>query len=152
MTVILGYPHRLGALVDEHAEALEADLLRHYGVDLLDWHRGTLSSRRLRVLTEHLPADSSFARAVHGEQADWTVTDHLLAAVVDHLAVANWMFATVNRDEDTDPAPYPEPLPRPGDDSGRLAPAADAPVTGLTVAGEDRSATASEIVAFLGSP
>jgi hypothetical protein len=128
--------------VDEHAEALEADLLRHYGVDLLDWHRGRLSSRRLRVLTEHLPPDSSYARAVHGEQADWTVTDHLLAAVVDHLAVANWMFATVNRDEDAEPAEYPEPLPRPGDGSA----------TGPAGGGEERSATAAEIVAFLGSP
>ncbi|MDO0931918.1 hypothetical protein QQY66_09555 [Streptomyces sp. DG2A-72] len=123
-------------------------MLRHYGVDLLDWHRGHLSSRRLRVLTEHLPADSSFARAVHGEQADWTVTDHLLAAVVDHLAVANWMFATANRDEDTEPAPYPEPVPRPGGPDS----AAGASAAGLSAAGEERSATAAEIVAFLGSP
>ncbi|MEU0027678.1 hypothetical protein [Streptomyces sp. NPDC006335] len=120
-------------------------MLRHYGVDLLDWHRGRLSSRRLRVLVEHLPADSSFARAVHGEQADWTVTDHLLAAVVDHLAVANWMFATVNRDEDTEPAEYPEPVPRP---SGAKAEAVKAPRT----LGEERSATPAEIVAFLSSP
>jgi hypothetical protein len=73
---------------------------------------------------------------------DWTVTDHLLAAVIDQLAVANWMFATVNRDEDTEPAPYPEPLPRPGDGSA----------AGPAGGGEERSATAAEIVAFLGSP
>ncbi|WP_280854241.1 hypothetical protein [Streptomyces sp. SAI-041] len=132
--------------MEEHAEALEADLLRHYGVDLLDWHRGRLSSRRLRVLVEHLPADSSFARAVHGEQADWTVTDHLLAAVVDHLAVANWMFATVNRDEDTEPAEYPEAVPRPGG-GPRGAGAADVPVVG-----DESAATPAEIVAFLSSP
>nr|WP_258319119.1 DUF5361 domain-containing protein [Streptomyces griseorubiginosus] len=120
-------------------------MLRHYGVDLLDWHRGRLSSRRLRVLVEHLPSDSSFARAVHGEQAEWTVTDHLLAAVVDHLAVANWMFATVHRDEDTEPAEYPEAVPRP---SGARTAAAQSP----QAVREDRSATPAEIVAFLSSP
>lgn len=124
--------------MEEHAEAIEADLLRHYGVDLLDWYRGQLSSRRLRVLVEHLPAGSSFARAVNGEAADWGLTEHLLAAVVDQLSVANWMFATVNRDEDAEPLPYPEPLARPG----------------LERAPEPESdaATPAEITAFFGSP
>nr|WP_234439054.1 DUF5361 domain-containing protein [Streptomyces sp. NRRL B-3229] len=127
-------------------------MLRHYGVDLLDWHRGRLSSRRLRVLVEHLPSDSSFARAVHGEQAEWTVTDHLLAAVVDHLAVANWMFATVHRDEDTEPAEYPEAVPRPGGGSAPTPVSATAPGGDLTFTGEERGATPVEIVAFLSSP
>ncbi|GAA2395839.1 hypothetical protein GCM10010420_21730 [Streptomyces glaucosporus] len=105
-------------LVDEHAEALESDLLRHYGVDLLDWHRGRLSSRRLAVLLRHLPRDSALARELHGEAADWSVTDHLLATVVDQLAESNWMFATVNRDEDSDPLDHPEPVPRPGGPPG----------------------------------
>ncbi|CAL9506839.1 hypothetical protein SUDANB38_03582 [Streptomyces sp. enrichment culture] len=100
-------------LVEEHAEALEADLLRHYGVDLLDWHRGRLSSRRLAVLVRHLPRDSALAREVHGEAADWTATDYLLATAVDQLAEANWMFATVHQDEDAEPLEYPKPLPRP---------------------------------------
>ncbi|EFH28517.1 conserved hypothetical protein [Streptomyces sviceus ATCC 29083] len=100
------------------------------------------------MLVEHLPSDSSFARAVHGEQAEWTVTDHLLAAVVDHLAVANWMFATVHRDEDTEPAEYPEPLPRPGDGPTST----DTPLVDLSSAGEGRAASPVEIVAFLSSP
>ncbi|MEO3974257.1 hypothetical protein [Streptomyces sp. CAU 1734] len=87
-------------------------MLRHYGVDLLDWHRGELSSRRLAILVKHLPRDSAVNRELHGEEAEWSVTDHLLAATVDHLAAANWMFATVNsEDAPTDP---PEPVPRPG--------------------------------------
>lgn len=100
--------------MDEHAEALEADLLRHYGVDLLDWHRGRLSSRRLAVLVRHLPRDSVTLRELHGEAADWSVTDHLLASVVDQLAEANWMFATVNQDEHAESLEYPKPVPRPG--------------------------------------
>lgn len=46
------------------------------------------------------------------------MTDYLLAAAVDQLAESNWMFATVNRDEDTDPLDFPQPLPRPGDTPG----------------------------------
>lgn len=83
-------------------------------MDLLDWHRGRLSSRRLSVLVKHLPRDSATLRELHGEAAEWTVTDHLLAAAVDQLAEANWMFATVNRDEEAEPLDYPEPVPRPG--------------------------------------
>jgi len=56
--------------VDEHAEALEADLLHHYGVDLLDWHRGRLSTRRLSVLIRYLPRDSEVNRELHGEAAE----------------------------------------------------------------------------------
>jgi hypothetical protein len=85
-------------------------------VDLLDWHRGRLSTRRLAVLVKHLPRDGAVSREIHGEGAEWTVTDHLLAAAVDHLAAANWMFACVNTDEDSDPPEPPTPVPRPGDD------------------------------------
>ncbi|MEV0494788.1 hypothetical protein [Streptomyces atratus] len=83
-------------------------------MDLLDWYRGRLSSRRLAVLVRHLPRDSALAHSLHGEASEWTTTDHLLAVVVDQLAEANWMFATVNRDEDTEPIDPPQPVPRPG--------------------------------------
>ncbi|MFD3378367.1 MULTISPECIES: hypothetical protein [unclassified Streptomyces] len=68
------------------------------------------------MLVQHLPRDSATARELHGEAADWSVTDHLLATVVDQLAEANWMFATVNRDEDSEPLEFPEAVPRPGDE------------------------------------
>lgn len=73
------------------------------------------------------------------------MTDHLLAAVVDHLAVANWMFATVHRDEDAEPAEYPEAVPRPSRGEAEVAKAS-------RDAEEKRSATPAEIVAFLSSP
>ena len=91
--------------VDEHAEALEADLLRYYGIDLLDWHRDRLSARRPTVLVRQLPHDSALNRELHREAADWPVTDHLLAATVDHLAAANWMFASANSEEGDQPDP-----------------------------------------------
>ncbi|WP_435851006.1 hypothetical protein [Streptomyces roseolus] len=66
------------------------------------------------VLIKHLPRDSALQRDLHGEAAEWSVTDHLLAAVVDHLAVANWMFSCVNSAEDGDTPEFPQPVPRPG--------------------------------------
>ncbi|MFJ8000032.1 hypothetical protein ACIQ7D_23290 [Streptomyces sp. NPDC096310] len=84
-------------------------------MDLLDWHRGRLTSRRLAVLVKHMPRDSALTLELHGEEAEWSVTDHLLAAAVDHLAAANWMFATVNTDESADAPEPPLPVPRPGD-------------------------------------
>ncbi|MEU0298815.1 hypothetical protein ABZ252_04980 [Streptomyces sp. NPDC006175] len=91
-------------------------------MDLLDWYRGRLTSRRLAVLVKHMPRDSAVAQELHGDGAEWTVTDYLLAAAVDHLAAANWMFASVNTDEDSDPPEPPVPVPRPGDDDGPAEP------------------------------
>lgn len=70
------------------------------------------------MLVRHLPHDSEVNRALHGEAAEWSVGDYLLAAAVDHLAAANWMTATLNRDEDDEPPEYPEPVPRPGAGDG----------------------------------
>ncbi|MEU7280431.1 hypothetical protein AB0A69_16830 [Streptomyces sp. NPDC045431] len=102
-------------------------------MDLLDWHRGRLSSRRLAVLVRHMPRDSALARATHGEAAEWGVSDYLLAAAVDHLAESNWMFATVNQDEDAEPLEYPKPVPRPDDgDGGEAEESAPPEVVGPT--------------------
>ncbi|MFD3570134.1 hypothetical protein [Streptomyces sp. NPDC058667] len=65
------------------------------------------------ALIKHLPRDSALQRELHGEAAEWSVTDHLLAATVDHLAVANWMFQCVNASEDGDQPDPPQPVPRP---------------------------------------
>ncbi|SPE55965.1 hypothetical protein SNS2_2703 [Streptomyces netropsis] len=86
-------------------------------MDLLDWHRGSLSTRRLSVLVKHMPRDSAVNRDLHGEAVEWDASTHLLAAAVDHLAVANWMTGTLNSDEEADPLDYPEPVPRPAFDS-----------------------------------
>ncbi|MFI5700149.1 hypothetical protein ACIA78_08915 [Streptomyces xanthochromogenes] len=72
-----------------------------------------MSSRRLAVLVKHLPRDSAVNRDLHGEAVEWDSSTHLLAAAVDHLAVANWMTATINSGEDADPLDYPEAVPRP---------------------------------------
>jgi hypothetical protein len=55
------------------------------------------------------------------------------------------MFATVNRDEDTEPAPYPEPVPRPGGGTIEVFEQESPPAV-------EQGASAAEIVAFLNSP
>jgi hypothetical protein len=115
---------------------VEADLLRYYGVDLLDYHRGTLSARRVRVLIEHLPRDAALVRELHGETADWGLTEHLLAAAVDELAAGNWLFVSANRDEHAEPPERPKPLPRPGVEDETEAP----------------KASPEQIAAFFGAP
>ncbi|MEW2399584.1 hypothetical protein [Streptomyces sp. NPDC046862] len=119
-------------------------------MDLLDWHRGRLSSRRLAVLVKHLPRDSATLQGAHGEAARWSVTDYLLASVVDQLAEANWMFATVNRDEDSEPLEYPKPVPRPGLREPEAPPAASsrAPQPQPQPEPPERNPTAAELTRF----
>ncbi|MGP4048307.1 hypothetical protein [Streptomyces sp. 2A115] len=94
------------------------------------------------MLVRHLPRDSALLRELHGEAAEWTATDYLLATVVDQLAEANWMFATVNRDEDSEPLDYPQQVPRPG---GSPLPPAQEPSGDTTEAGRP---SLSELVDF----
>jgi hypothetical protein len=117
---------------------MEADLLRFYGLDLLDYHRGGLSARRLRVLLQHLPPEAALSRALHGDEAAWGLTEHLLATVADQLATANWMFATVHTPEGASAPDRPPPLPRPG--------VPDAAEAGAP------AATPDQIAAFFGRP
>lgn len=77
------------------------------------------------VLLKHLPRDSAVNRELFGEAADWSVSDHLLAATVDHLAAGNWMFACVNTAEEDDPPEAPKPVPRPDGKPRNSEPDAD---------------------------
>lgn len=83
-------------------------------MDLLDRYRGRLSARRLRVLIQHLPREAALVRALHGDHAEWGLTEHLLATTVDQLAISNWLFVSVNAAEDADQPERPQPVPRPG--------------------------------------
>jgi hypothetical protein len=89
-------------LLREHGDVIEADLQRTYGVDLVDLWRGTLTLRRVRVLLEGLPPDSSTAYAVaeadNGPLAGWRLTDVLLGRLTDELALYRWQWETAHLD------------------------------------------------------
>lgn len=66
------------------------------------------------MLIEYLPRDSALVRAIHGDQAEWGLTEHLLATTVDQLTIANWLFVCANSAEGAEQPERPAPLPRPG--------------------------------------
>ncbi|MFF1820397.1 hypothetical protein ACFVWG_24035 [Kribbella sp. NPDC058245] len=96
---------------------IEADLQRHYGVALTGVWTGQLSLRRLRVLLEHLPADSATAAALAGIDggplAGWTLNDALLGRLVDELSQYRWQWEMAHQSKG-DRRPAPESvLPQP---------------------------------------
>lgn len=50
-------------------------------MDLLDFYRGTLSSRRLGVLIKHLPVESVLVKALNDGQKPYSQLEHLVADV-----------------------------------------------------------------------
>lgn len=89
-----------------------------------------MSWRRLRVLIQHLPPESSTMTALRNamsdeelaEQADrgepekgrWSQQDLLLAVVADRLAELSHLYVSVNRDPKAAKPKAPEPIRRPG--------------------------------------
>ena len=66
---------------------IEADLLRYYQVDMRDWMRGELDSRRVLALLDGLPDESSFKTwALRG--GDWTQDQYVNARIVNEIALS----------------------------------------------------------------
>lgn len=104
----------LRRLLSEHAEAIEADLQQFYGIALSDLAAGRLTWRRFGVLVRQLPSESRTAviqrasapaRRVPLEEMEWTLTDHLIATVADHIGHASFKKY--------------QPIRRPGANCGR---------------------------------
>lgn len=80
-------PKLLGlvGLLQNYHDELEYDLLTIPGAPpLADFWRGRMSWRLLRVLVKQLPPTGAVMRALD-VSAQWGVTDHLLAAVLEQL-------------------------------------------------------------------
>lgn len=76
----------LHRLLEQHGEAVEADLERYYRRDLAEFFTGGLSARKLLVLVRHLPHDSATVQAMVQDGADWTRDTVLLAGIFRALA------------------------------------------------------------------
>lgn len=68
--------------------------------------------RELRTFVRHLPRDSAYSRSVHGEAADWSTTDHLLAHTYNLLLQVN----------SSKPVPESRKIHPPGATAGRQRP------------------------------
>lgn len=90
-------------------EAIESDLLRK-GFTLADVP-GRVSWRAVIAMQRHSRQDDAVFKDAFGDKASWTVTDHLLACLVDLSNMLVWMQSAdgqKNRNR-------PKPIERPGD-------------------------------------
>ena len=71
------------------------------GTDRVTW-------RDIFVVLRHSGTDSALVRFEHPEESAWSVTDHLLANVIDLLNLRLWQ-------ESGGKARRPDPIPRPND-------------------------------------
>lgn len=112
---VVGGTLSLHALIEEHSEALEYELIVH-GLRLRWLGSEGFNWRDLLVVVRHSPEQSALFRAVHGvEESEWSLTNHLLAGLADSAAWLVW-----SKTEDASKKRNrPKPIPRPGveDDS-----------------------------------
>lgn len=59
-------------------------------------------------IVRNLPKDSALMRSMVGADAEWGLSEQLLALIGDALNAANWQRGAGKR------ADYPRPIPRPG--------------------------------------
>ena len=104
----------LSALLEEHGEAIEADLLREgYRLRWLDSPAQDFNWRDLFVLVKTTTRDSMLFRSMHGDdEAEWGLTEQLLAMSVDTQNVMVWM--KTKDAQRNPPKNRPKPIPRPG--------------------------------------
>lgn len=103
---------RLDNLVNEYRGPLRADMRREYGIDLdavLRPGPDRIHWRVLLDLIDGLPANSAIGRAMDPANA-WSITDHMLATMIDQLNILLWVQPGVK-------GPRPKPVPRPGVDN-----------------------------------
>jgi hypothetical protein len=98
----------LAELIDEHGGAIEADLQRFYGADLLDVYRGRLHPRKVLRWLAWLPDDGAFAASVRGGRPwlGWG-QDRTIAVDSWDLAVTAAMAGSKKK-----PPTYPRPSAR----------------------------------------
>lgn len=98
----------LAVVYNNYGEALEADLLRYWGVDI-----NKISVRRMRNLYERLPYDSdTFAEIaeVNPESRAWSPETYMLANVIDAVNYVAWSVQAANSKR---PPRRPKPVDRP---------------------------------------
>ena len=114
-------------VIQEHAETLEADLQRYYGLNLatLFVPGSGLTWRRLLVLIDHLPPEAALITAIRNDTPDqvlarnatdptkgnWSNLENLVATAIDEIRNSQWMYASAHSERTVR---RPQPIPRPG--------------------------------------
>ncbi|MGW2662802.1 DUF5361 domain-containing protein [Nocardia tengchongensis] len=99
----------LAALLEEHSEAIEYDLIV-LGLRLRDLGCPAFSWRDLKAIVNQASPDSALVRARFPEQQPWQLSQMLLADLVDTVRWVAWTKSTDARHNRN----RPDPIPRPG--------------------------------------
>ena len=75
--------------MDEHPDALRADLQRHYGIDLDHAMAGEHTAAHVAALAAGLPSDALVRQAIDPDAA-WTLEAVLLADLRNMFAMFSW--------------------------------------------------------------
>lgn len=99
-------------VLDEHEDALQADLLQR-GLRLRwlwdpDDDRLTLDDAWVVVRTALRDPYSALMQSMHPDRYEWGLPEQLMALFVDRLSIVSWQLGS---GEERD---FPQPLPRPG--------------------------------------
>lgn len=97
----------LPKLINQYGDEIEADLRETYQVDLLDMYRGLIRPVVVLRLVMQLGPGSRLAKKSAGPAGAWSTESHLLAHIVDVLAVANYQRGGGK-------GTRPKPISRPG--------------------------------------
>lgn len=114
-------------ITTHYTEAIEADLQRYYGLDLLDLFRpdSGLTWGKFLALVDNLPPESALSTAVRNDTPDdvlaervgdpeksaWSTVESLLAALIDEVRNLSWAYASAHSERKI---PRPAPVTRPG--------------------------------------
>lgn len=88
----------------EQADALRADLQQFYGVDIDHAASGAHGAAHVAALAAELPPDAR-VRVAYDKDAMWTLTDVLLAALLNNLRGLLWGLGNERRR-----GPEPKPI------------------------------------------
>lgn len=100
-------------MILQYGDELEADFFKFYHLDiaLFTWTEGYSCDRAINLM-KNLPIDSAFIQAINNlDNSGWSVTDHLLATVLDLQMLQIWQFSAANSKKKP---PKPKPFTRPG--------------------------------------
>lgn len=80
--------------MSEHFGAVEADFQSHYGLDLRTvlWGPARSGVRRILSLIRGLPADGATVRMLSTGGVPWSMTDELLATLIEVIDQGNQMY------------------------------------------------------------
>lgn len=109
------------SLPREQWDAIEADLLDK-GFTLADVP-ARVTWRALLAMVRYSPRTSAVVQEMFGDQVAWSITDHLLACVVDYSATIAWLNSDTKRND------RPEPVARPGQEPTGLGAGTAVPVS-----------------------